>query len=186
MEPDVRKLKLFTHCTILTTTTALFAYPEHSIPKATPQIVGWWGGQEKEEEWACPNAYDEIVRMLDDLESGELERRYSETELEKVNDYIATLAKEGILPDEFEEEAELEEDIYDLMYGEDSAVQLTRYLENSYNYTIIPAAFNGYSGYNIIQCGKISKAWKGTKRFVKKHKKRSLLVLLSLRQQLQL
>jgi len=172
----VRKLKLFTHCTILTTTPALFAYPEHPIPKATPQTVSWWGDwwwgdQEKEEEWVRPNTYDEIVQMLDDLESGELERRYSPTQLDRVNDYIATLAKEGILPNEFEEEAELEEDTYDLMYGEDSAFQLTRYLENSHEYMIIPAVFNGYSGYNIVQCGKISKAWKKTKKFCKKHKK---------------
>lgn len=109
--------------------------------------------------------------MLEDLESGELERRYSPMQLEKVNDYIATLAKEGILPNEFEEECELEEDTYDLMYGEDSAFQLTRYLENSHDYMIIPAVLNGYSGYDIIQCGKISKAWKKTKKFCKKHKK---------------
>ena len=55
--------------------------------------------------------------MLEDLEAGELERRYSPMQLEKVNDYIATLAKEGILPNEFEEKEELEEDTYDLMYG---------------------------------------------------------------------
>ena len=110
-------------------------------------------------------------QMLDDLESGELERRYSPMQLDRVNNYIAALAKEGILPNALEEEAELEEDTYDLMYGEDSSFQLTRYLENSHEYMIIPAVFNGYSGYNIVQCGKISKAWKKTKRFCKKHKK---------------
>ena len=71
-----------------------------------------------------------------------------------MNEYLATLAKEGILPDEFDEEAVLEEDTYDLMYGEDSAFELTRYLENSYEYMIIPAVLSDYSGYNIIQCGK--------------------------------
>jgi hypothetical protein len=38
--------------------------------------------------------------------------------------YIATLAKERVLPNELEEECELEEDTYDLMYGEGSAFQL--------------------------------------------------------------
>lgn len=184
------KLKLFTHCTILATTPTLLAYPQHNVPQVsfqevnqkpkqslpTPQTVSWlgdwwWGSEAQEEQWVRPNTYDEIIQMLEDLESGELERRYSPMQLEKVNDYIATLAKEGILPNEFEEECELEEDTYDLMYGEDSAFQLTRYLENSHEYMIIPAVLNGYSGYDIIQCGKISKAWKKTKKFCKKHKK---------------
>ncbi|GAB4184732.1 MAG: hypothetical protein Tsb0015_01130 [Simkaniaceae bacterium] len=147
---------------------------KQSLP--TPQTVSWlgdwwWGSEEQEEQWVRPNTYDEIIQMLEDLESGELERRYSPMQLEKVNDYIATLAKEGILPNEFEEEYELAEDTYDLMYGEDSVFQLTRYLENSHEYMIIPAVLNGYSGYDIIQCGKISKAWKKTKKFCKKHKK---------------
>ncbi|MFA5250915.1 MAG: hypothetical protein WC371_05860, partial [Parachlamydiales bacterium] len=33
------------------------------------------------------------------------------------------------------------------------------------------AVFNSYSGYSIIQCGKISRAWKKTKKIAKKHKK---------------
>lgn len=186
----MRKLKLFTHCTILATTPTILAYPQHNVPQVSFQVVNqrpkqslptpknvswledwWWGSEEQEEQWVRPNTYDEIIQMLEDLESGELERRYSPMQLEKVNDYIATLAKEGILPNEFEEEAELEEDTYNLMYGEDSAFQLTRYLENSHEYMIIPAVLNGYSGYDIIQCGKISKAWKKTKKFCKKHKK---------------
>ena len=186
----MRKLKLFTHCTILATTPTLLAYPQHNVPQVsfqvvnqrpkqslpTPQTVSWlgdwwWGSEEQEQQWVRPNTYDEIIQMLEDLESGELERRYSPMQLEKVNDYIATLAKEGVLPNEFQEECELEEDTYDLMYGEDSAFQLTRYLENSHEYMIIPAVLNGYSGYDIIQCGKISKAWKKTKKFCKKHKK---------------
>ncbi len=65
----------------------------------------------------------------------------------------------------------MEEDTDDLMYGEDSSFQLAHCLGNSNEYMIIPAVFNSYSGYNIVQCGTISKAWKKTKKFVKKHKK---------------
>ena len=61
--------------------------------------------------------------------------------------------------------------MFDLLYGEDSGFQLARYLESSSEYMIIPTVLNGYSGYNIVQCGKISKAWKKTKKFCKKHKK---------------
>jgi hypothetical protein len=119
----------------------------------------------------CPTTYDEIMQKLEDLESGELERRYSPMQLKHVNDYLALLAKEGILPDELDEEMALEEDIEDLMYGEDSAFKLEHYLENSTEHMIIPTVLSGYSGYNIVQCGKISRGWKKTKKFVKKHKK---------------
>jgi len=81
------------------------------------------------------------------------------------------LCKKGLLPDEFEEEDELKEDAYDLMYGENNAFQLVRNLESSHESMITPAVFNGHSNYTIVQCSKISDAWKSTKKFVKKHKK---------------
>ncbi len=166
----VRKLKLFTHCTLLAITPALFAYPQNDLPHVIFQVVNYEYQQETE-EWIRPKTYDEIMQMLEDLESGELERRYSPMQLDRVNEYLTILAKEGILPDEFEEEIAVEEDAYDLIYGDDSAFELTRYLGNSSEYMIISAVLNGYSSYNIVQCGKISKAWKKTKTFVKKHKK---------------
>lgn len=172
----MQKMKTAVHLGILMTTPSFFAYSQNHIPHVESQKVNWfgdwwWGSQEQAAEWVRPTTYDEIMQMLEDLESGELERKYPPEQLERVNEYLSILAREGILPGEFEEEIALEEDTYNLMYGEDSAFQLTRYLENSHEYMIIPAVFNGYSGYNIIQCGKISKAWKKTKKFCKKHKK---------------
>lgn len=172
----MRKLKLFTHFTLLATTPSLFVYPEYSFLPATPQTVNWlgdwwWSTQKQAVEWVRPTTYDGIMQMLEDLESGELEKRYSPELLERVNEYLATLAKEGVLPNEFNEEVDLEEDSYDLLYGEDSVFELTRYLANSNEYMIVPAVLNGYSRYNIVQCAKISKSWKKTKKFCKKHKK---------------
>jgi len=172
----MRKLKFFTHCTLLAATPSLPAYPEYSLHQAAPKTMNSsgdrsWGIQEQAAEWVRPTTYDEIMQMLDDLESGKLEIRYPAEQLERVNEYLVTLAREGILSDEFDEEAVLEEDVEDLMYCEDSAFELTRYLASSNEYMIIPAVLNGYSGYNIVQCGKISKAWKKTKKFCKKHKK---------------
>jgi len=176
----MKKLKTITHLSMLITTPSLFAYPQIHVPHVVPQKVNWfedwwWGEGEHAVEWVRPATYDGIMQMLEDLESGELEERYPPEQLERVNEYLVTLAKEGILPYEFEEEAELEEDVEDLMYGEDSAFELTRYLANSNEYMIIPAVLNGHSGYNIVQCGKISKAWKKTKKFVKKHKKEIII-----------
>ncbi len=166
----MRKLNFLTHCALLVTTSSLFAYPQHNLTQTTFHAVNNRYNQ-KTETWVQPTTYDEIILMLEELESETLEKRYSPMELERINEYLTTLAKEGILPNEFEEEAELEEDIYDLMYGEDSAFQLTHLLGNSHEYMITPAVFNDYSGYNIVQCGKITKSWKKTKKFCKKHKK---------------
>jgi hypothetical protein len=159
----MRRLKFFTHCTLLATTPSLFAAPECSFPQAAPQTVNWlgdwWWGTEQAVEWVRPTTYDGIMQMLEDLESGELEKRYPPEQLERVNEYLVLLAKEGILPDEFDEEVVLEDDIEDLMYGEDSAYELTRYLANSNEYMIVPAVLNGHLGYNIVHCSKITKSW---------------------------
>ena len=166
----MHKLKPFIYCIMLATTPTLLACPQNNFLHVSNQKVNR-GHLQETREWVRPTTYDEIMQMLEDLESGELERKYSPLQLERVNGYLATLAKEGILPDEFDEEIALEDDTYDLMYGEDSAFQLANYLENSYDYMIIPAVLNNYSSYDIVQCGKISKAWKKTKKFAKKHKK---------------
>ena len=119
----MRKLKLFSHCTILATTPTLLTYPQDNVSQVwfqvvnqrqkeslpSPQTVNWlgdgWWSEEQKEQWVRPNTYDEIIQILEDLESGELERKYSPMQLEKINDYIATLAKGGILPNAFEKSA---------------------------------------------------------------------------------
>jgi len=163
-------LKIFTYFVLLTTVPAFLIYPNNILYGVTFQEINY-EYQHKTQEWVRPTTYDEIIQLLEDLESGELERKCSTIQLEKVNAYLVTLAKEGFLPDEFEEEMEIEEDAYDLVYGEDSVFQLAHFFKTNNEYMIIPAIFNRYSGYDVIQCGKISKTWKKTKKFVKKHKK---------------
>lgn len=166
----MHKLRLFVYCIMLATTPTLLACPQNTFPQVSNKKANR-GYMEETREWVRPTTYDEVMQMLEDLESGELEKKYSPLQLERVNSYLATLAKEGILPDEFGKEIDLEDDTYELMYGEDSAFQLANYLENSNDYMIIPAVLDNYSSYDIVQCGKISKAWKKTKKFAKKHKK---------------
>jgi hypothetical protein len=149
---------------------SLFTYPQNPLPYA-PFQIGHAEYSQETKEWTRPTTYDAILQMLEDLESNLLETKYSPTQLCQINEFLAFLAKEGSFPKEDEEKAALEKDIYDLLYGEDSGFQLMHYLENSSQYKIIPAVFNSYLDYDIIQCGKISKAWKKTKKFVKKHKK---------------
>jgi hypothetical protein len=170
----MRKMKFFTHYIVLAATPPLLVYPQQPFSPATPQTMNWlgdsWYTQEKAEAWVCPITYDEIMVMLEDLESGELEKRCPPGQLQGLNEYLAILAKAGILANDFEQDKALEKDTYDLMYGEGSAFQLTRYLESTSQHVIIPAVLNGYSDYNVIHCSKISHIWKKTKKFVKDHK----------------
>lgn len=180
LKEAMKKLKTITHLSVLITTPSLLASPQNYVSQIVTQEVNWlgdwwWGTQEQAVEWQRPSTYDEIMQILDDLESGELEQRYSPEQLEKVNEYLATLAIEGILPNEFDEEAALEADIEDLMYGEDSVFHLTRFLESSNEYMLIPTVIDGNLGYSTLLCGKVSKSWKKTKKFVKKHKKEIII-----------
>lgn len=168
----MKRWKIFTYLTLLLTTPSLFSFPQ---PHMLYIVFHEANDQKKIETWIRPNTYDEIIQMLDHLESGELERRYSPSELERVNDYLVTLAMEGILPIGFDEESEFEQDVDDLLYGEDSAFQLTRYLASNDKYTLIPAVLDIHSDYSLVQCGKISRAWKKTKKFAKKHKKEIII-----------
>jgi hypothetical protein len=57
-------------------------------------VSSWqpWNDSSYELAWQRPATYDEILTMLEQLESGELERRYSVEQLERITSYIATLA----------------------------------------------------------------------------------------------
>ena len=168
----MKRLKILVHLVLILTVPSLFAHSQNELPHLSAQEVSWWwGDQEQEARWVCPTTYDEITQMLEDLESGELQQKYAPDQLERVNEYLSLLAREGILPGECDEEIALEEDTYDLMYGENSLFQLNNYLENGYPYMITPAVLHSGDNCDIIQCGLIKKLWKKTKKFVKKHKK---------------
>ena len=65
------------------------------------------------------SSYDSILNLLDELEKGDLEERCSLDELEALNCYIASLARQGMLPSE--EDLALEEDIEELLSEESNS-----------------------------------------------------------------
>lgn len=166
----MKKFRIVAHFLFLLVIPSLFAQPCHPSPihKISEYDSPY---PQSSETWLRPTSYDEIIQMLEDIESGALERRYSPMELHKVNEYLSTLAEEGLLPGEWEKEAILEEDIEELLYGQESGIQLATYLGNNQGFHVFPAYMSELSRYDVIQCGKISKAWKKTKQFTKKHKK---------------
>jgi len=128
-----------------------------------------------EEEWRPPSTYDEILVMLEELELGELKKRHSPSQLKRINEYLIALAQEGILPEEYDEEMVLGESIYDLVYGEDNPIEFIHSLEGDSKYTIFPTILDNHYTNNIIECGRVKRLWRKTKKFCKKHKKESII-----------
>lgn len=96
----MNKLKFFIHLLLLLTTPTLLIYPqEEPISLHNQQDI------------SSTLTYDEIVNLLHEIESGELENRCSFEEFEKIKHFLAFLAKEGALSDSLF----LEEDIDELL-----------------------------------------------------------------------
>jgi len=139
--------RLFAHSVLLFTVPSLALHPTESAVHS--QLIDY------------SFSYDELLSLLDELESGELEKRCSLKDLEHINHYLANLAKQGI---NGEDTIALEQDIHELLSD----------FSYSFSYggdvIAIPAVF--YGGGQFIQCkGWVHKRWNHTKHFFHKHKK---------------
>jgi hypothetical protein len=99
--------------------------------------------------------YDEILSLLDELESGELEKRCSFAEWEKINQFLFTLANEGLLAQGVEVDTAEYEQIYALA--------------NDQSYIISHAVYYGDGGMFYSKAS-WSSGWQNTKDFCNKHK----------------
>jgi tetratricopeptide (TPR) repeat protein len=115
-------------------------------------------------------SYDEIMEMLDGIETGELENTCSAEQLDKITYYVAFLAKEGVLPDESEESLSLEDDIEKLLDGKENPYEYAFYHGAPRDFMIASAVV--YNHRDVVLCKSwVQKQWKQTKKFCKKHKK---------------
>lgn len=112
-----------------------------------------------------PLTYDGILKLIEDIEEGELEKRCSLEDLDKINHFLVSLARQGLLPSD--DEAALEESIEEL-YSQDDSPQYAFWTDSSYS--IVPAVLSG--PFHAILCKSwVQKQWKQTKEFVKENKK---------------
>lgn len=167
----MRKLTIFTSSVLLTTTPSMLMYPQDTSPRVIFQVqrVNY---EEKMAERDYTLSYDDMLRLLDEIESGELEKKCTPEELERVKHFIAFLAKEGALPDNSEESLSLDDDIEDLLNGEDNLYEdaVSFVTPGEYQYMIVLAILNGHG--EVILCNSwVQKQWKHVKKFAKKHKK---------------
>ena len=164
----MRTLNLLTSISLLLTTPTL-VYP-HQLPQVTFHQV--------KNEVSAPTltlSYDGIMNLLDEIESGELEKKYSPSDLLKVNQFLALLAKEGVLPSDSDTYFALEQDIDDLLNTHDLPYSFSLASSKLPEYRIAHAIFhNDYK--DIVLCKSwMKKKWKKTKRFVKHHKKEIII-----------
>jgi len=99
--------------------------------------------------------YDDILYILNEIETGEIEK-YREKDILRVNEFLVYLVKEGALPNSSNQVA-MQQDINCLLG------------ESSYEFAFIPPIASEAEGC-YQQVGLFSKPWKKTKAFCKKYK----------------
>ena len=67
-------------------------------------------------QFTFPFTYDDVIRLLDAIESGEADETCSPEEFEKISRFLAFLAKLGAIADDDSKKAQLERDIAELLY----------------------------------------------------------------------
>ena len=106
-----------------------------------------------------PYSYDEMIQLLDAVESGALEERCDEQDTEKVAQFLAMLACNG---------APSEDDAHLSALQEDLASLFSPLIDAS---TVHPASFG-----KVIVCKSwAKKRWDGIRKFTKKHKKELII-----------
>lgn len=156
-------------------TVLLFTVPStalHAYPFTRPSIQHERSPSLYPSLDAIPS-YDNIIELLHDLESGELEKRcQSYEDVQKLAHFLIDLARKGVLPNETAEAMQLEEDIAALeavLRGEFDGFAYS-FADESLDQLVIPAIF--YGDAEFIQCRNwFKKQFHNLKDFAKRHKK---------------
>ncbi|MGE5196070.1 MAG: hypothetical protein ACM3JI_01920 [Anaerolineae bacterium] len=152
---------------------SLIVYPQAGITAAPIQTQAIALETQTDEAQAQNDpifSYDHVLNLIEKLEGGDLEKNCTPQELERVNHFFASLAREGMLPNEEDAEFTLEDDIQELLYGEDVSYESLFSIDYGGKYVLVPAVFYGQG--EIVLCKSwFKKKWEQTKKFVQKHKK---------------
>ncbi|MFZ4673934.1 MAG: tetratricopeptide repeat protein [Chlamydiia bacterium] len=113
----------------------------------------------------APLTYDNIANMIEQIESGELEKHASLEDLERINEFLIFLTRQGVLPGT---EMALEESIERLLYGQEHPFELADPFAFTNDYFVSPTVYQDRG--EIVLCGFLKKFWKKTKAFIKENK----------------
>ncbi len=113
----------------------------------------------------CLMSYDQILNLLELIESGQLQKRCDFEDLERINQFLVFLAKAGGESNDII----LQEDIAKLRAEENFYVY-----EIDEEYVVVPAVF--YDQRKIVHCKNYWGAgWENTKAFIASHKKEIII-----------
>ena len=158
----MRAFRTFTHSLLLLATLSLPLSSKESA--STVQIQE---GIFEKEFLSIPDLSfcDDVLRLMEDLESGELEKRCSPADFDRIKHFFIAMVRQGILP--HEDSTSLEEEIEELLSEEENFCSARWNGEIS----LVPAiAHYGQEGL-FLQTGFFSKTYKKVVKFVKNHKK---------------
>ncbi|NGX37908.1 MAG: hypothetical protein K1000chlam2_01076 [Chlamydiae bacterium] len=164
-------LKIFNHSLLLVTTPSLLAYPQDTPPQVQTVHSRKLKKNFRKQERYHLVTYDEILNLLDEIESGKAEKKYRSKDQIRINHYLAYLAEEGRLPN-CDQTLTLQEDIEDLLSNDDYEYGFA--LGDGDEYSIFLAVSHGEE--DVLLCTNwCSRKWKKTRRFVKNHKKEIII-----------
>ncbi len=116
-------------------------------------------------------SYDDVLTLLEEIEDDDLEDSFSPEELEKINQFLVFLAREGILHDDPSNRSILENDIQELLTSETSEYAYW-FSTGDPNDLIVISEYTG----DVVLCKSwLKKKCAQVKKFVKKHKKEILI-----------
>jgi tetratricopeptide (TPR) repeat protein len=160
------------HLLLLVITPTFLLFPQYKLSSIEVQHVpfGVEGRRPQLRENTLELTYDEVLTLIKDIESGELSEDCSREDIERINYFLAHLAREGALYDEPESLSFLENDIaalltpvtYDFQYWSASNT------EGGYLFATSEEEFTLCKSW-------LTKSWDKTKEFVKEHKKEIII-----------
>ena len=164
----LKKSKFFLIFIILLNISSLVASELNSLSFLSPTREGDRISQLYNEDGLL--VYDEIIRLVEDVENGNLDDNVTEEEWNKIVNFIVFLSRTGQRSDATEEEkAELEKDIQELLYPSEDDYIYENSFYNKNGCQVIPAIYYGQS--DVVLCKSwFKKQYKNTKKYVKKHK----------------
>jgi hypothetical protein len=122
---------------LIVTSPSLFAYPQ-----CEQSILQQVDNQEKKPfEEDLNLSYDDIVKLLQDIEEEKIEE-ISEEKIERITHFIAFLAQKGKLPGDYAANAALENDIAILFEDKDNFFDYASAFRSANEYTILPILLN--------------------------------------------
>ena len=142
----LKKSKIFLILMIFINVSSLIASELHNFPTVQSQSSFENKGDRIEQLYNEDGllVYDSVLKLIEDIENGNLDDICTDEEWQKINYFIASLAKHGMMPNTTDEEkTEIEIDIQELLNPIEKDFRFENYSYTNDNYQITHAIYYG-------------------------------------------